>query len=104
MQIQVHTDNNITGREDVVRLVQSTVEGAVGRFGDRITRVEAHLSDTNSHKLKGDDKRCLLEARLAGLQPFAVSHQAATIEIAVTEAADKLQRAIESKIGRLQDL
>lgn len=102
MQIQVHTDNNITGREDVVRLVQSTVEGAIGRFADRITRVEAHLSDTNGHKSKGDDKRCLLEARLAGLQPIAVSHQAPTIEIAVTEAADKLQRAIESKIGRVQ--
>ena len=102
MQIQVHTDNNITGREDVVRLVQSTVEGAIGRFADRITRVEAHLSDTNSHKSKGDDKRCLLEARLAGLQPIAVSHQAPTIELAVTSAADKLQRAIESKVGRVQ--
>jgi hypothetical protein len=45
----------------------------------------------------------LLEARLAGYQPFAVSHQAGTIEIAVTEAADKLQRAIESKVGRLKD-
>jgi hypothetical protein len=44
-----------------------------------------------------------IEARLAGYQPFAVSHQAATIEIAVTEAADKLQRAIESKMGRLKD-
>jgi hypothetical protein len=44
----------------------------------------------------------LLEARLAGLQPIAVSHLAPTIEIAVTEAADKLQRAIESKIGRVQ--
>jgi hypothetical protein len=44
----------------------------------------------------------LLEARLAGLQPIAVSHQAPTIVIAVTEAADKLQRAIESKIGRVQ--
>jgi hypothetical protein len=103
MLIQVNTDNNITGREDVVRLVQSTVEGAIGRFADRITRVEAHLSDTSSHKLKGDDKRCLLEARLAGLQPIAVSHLAPTIEIAVTEAADKLHRAIESKVGRVQD-
>ena len=102
MQIQVHTDNNITGREAVVRLVQSIVEGAIGRFADRITRVEAHLSDTNSHKSKGDDKRCLLEARLAGLQPIAVSHQAATIEIAVTAAADKLRRAIKSKVGRVQ--
>ena len=33
MQIQVNTDNNITGREDVVRLVHSSIEGAVGRFG-----------------------------------------------------------------------
>ena len=103
MQIQVNTDNNITGRDDVARLVHSSVEGGVGRFGERITRVEAHLSDTNSHKSKGDDKRCLLEARLAGLQPLVVSHQAGTIEIAVTEAADKLQRAIERKVGRLQD-
>ena len=102
MQIQVNTDHNITGREDVVGLVQSTVEGAIGRFADRVTRVEAHLSDTSSHKSKGDNKRCLLEARLAGLQPIAVSHLAPTIEIAVTEAADKLQRAIESKVGRVQ--
>jgi hypothetical protein len=103
MQIQVHTDNHITGREDVVRLVHASVEGTIGRFSDRITRVEAHLSDTNGHKSKGDDFRCVLEARLAGLQPIAVSHQAPTIELAVTEAADKLQRSIESKLGRIQD-
>ncbi len=103
MLIQVNTDNNIQGREDVVRLIHSCVEGAVGRFGDRITRVEAHLSDTNSHKSWGDDKRCVLEARLAGLQPIAVSHQAATLELAVTEAADKLQRSVESTLGRLHD-
>ena len=103
MQIQVNTDNNITGREDVVRLVHASLEGAVGRFSDRITRVEAHLSDTNSHKTKGDDIRCVFEARLAGLQPFAVSHQAPTVELAVTEAAEKLQRSIETTLGRIQD-
>jgi hypothetical protein len=103
MRIQVNTDNHIKGREDVVRLVHSCVEGAVGRFADRITRVEVHLSDTNSHKSGGDDRRCVLEARLAGLQPIAVSHQAATIEMAVTEAADKLHRSVESTLGRLQD-
>ncbi len=103
MQIQVNTDNNIQGREDVITLVHSGVEGAVGRFRDRITRVEAHLSDTNSHKTKADDIRCVLEARLAGLQPIAVSHQASTVELAVTEAADKLERLIESTLGRITD-
>jgi hypothetical protein len=103
MQIQVHTDNHITGREDVVRLVHMSIEGSVGRFSDRITRVEAHLSDTNGHKTKGDDIRCVFEARLAGLQPIVVSHEAPTIELAVTEAADKLQRSIENKLGKIQD-
>jgi len=103
MKIQVNTDHNIHGGEDVVRLVNASVEGAVGRYGDRLTRVEAHLSDENSLKSGSDDKRCMLEARLAGLQPIAVSHQAATLELAVSEAADKLQRLIESTLGRLQD-
>lgn len=103
MQIQVHTDNNIQGREPIVALVHTGVEGAVGRFRDRITRVEAHLSDTNSHKTKGDDIRCVLEARLAGLQPIAVSHQAATVELALNGAVGKLERSIENTLGRLKD-
>lgn len=103
MQIQVHTDNNIQGRETIVALVHTGVEGAVGRFRDRITRVEAHLSDTNSHKTKGDDIRCVLEARLAGLQPIAVSHQASTVELALSGAADKLERSIENTLGRLKE-
>ncbi|MGE0643617.1 MAG: HPF/RaiA family ribosome-associated protein [Nitrospira sp.] len=103
MQVQVHTDNNIHGREEVVALVQTSVEGALGRFQDRMTRIEAHLSDTNSHKTKGDDIRCVLEARLAGHQPIAVSHQAPTVELAVSGATDKLERSIESTLGRIKD-
>ncbi len=103
MLIQVNTDNNLKGREETASLVRSRVEGAVAHFRDRITRIEVHLSDTNSHKSTADDIRCVLEARLAGLQPIAVTHQAATVELAVNEAADKLQRLIESKLGRLQD-
>jgi hypothetical protein len=103
MLIRVNTDNKIKGREETVRLVRSRVEGTLGHFTDRITRIEAHLSDTNSHKATGDDIRCVLEARLAGLQPVAVTHQAATVELAVNEAAGKLQRLIESKLGRLRD-
>ncbi|MBX3329075.1 MAG: hypothetical protein KF722_01635 [Nitrospira sp.] len=103
MQIQVHTDNTIQGRETIVALVHTGVEGAVGRFRDRITRVEAHLSDTNSHKTKGADIRCVLEARLAGLQPIAVSHQAPTVELALSGAAGKLERSIENTLGRLKE-
>jgi hypothetical protein len=45
----------------------------------------------------------VLEARVAGLQPIAVSHQASTVELALTGAADKLERSIEHTLGRLND-
>jgi len=45
--------------------------------------------------------RCLLEARLAGLQPFAVSHQAGTSEQAVDGSVDKLIRSIDATLRKL---
>ena len=54
------------GADELVQLVEAVVRGALDRFSEQITRVEVHLSDENSDKKFGtDDKRCLLEARLA---------------------------------------
>jgi ribosome-associated translation inhibitor RaiA len=103
MQIQINTDNNIDATDDLVQEVEAVVGRALDRFGAQVTRVEVHLSDENSGKFGVDDKRCLLEARLADLQPIAVSHEAATMQQAAAGAAEKLQRAVESRIGRLRD-
>lgn len=99
MQVQVNTDKNIQG-EDLAERVRTMVSDALDRFSDRVTRVEVHLSDENSHKAGDDDKRCLLEARPAGLQPIAVSHQADTLPQAIDGALDKLKRALESALGK----
>lgn len=102
MQVQINTDSNIEGHDELTQQVEAVIRDALDRFSERITRVEVHLSDENSDKKFGiDDKRCLLEARLAGLQPTAVSHQAATLEQAVDGAAEKLKRSLESTLGRL---
>lgn len=103
MHIQTNTDRNITGSEGVAAQAQTIVEGALARFSDQITRVEIHLSDENGAKGGGEDKRCLMEARLEGRQPIAVTHEAATVEEALDGAANKLGRAIESTLGRLRD-
>ena len=103
MQVQVHTDHNIGGREALSVHVQGVVESALGRFRDRLTRVEVHLSDQNSGKGGDDDKRCMIEARLAGRQPTAVTHQAATLDQAIDGAIDKVKSALDSTVGRLQD-
>lgn len=104
MQIQVNTDHNIHGGEDLTRRVQQMIEGSVSHLSERITRIEAHLSDENSSNKHGaNDKRCMLEARLAGLDPIAVTHMAESMQLAIDGATEKLERALENKLGKLND-
>jgi hypothetical protein len=103
MEIQFNTDSNIEGRDELARWVEDSVAAILDRFGERVTRVEAHLSDINAHKMGQDDIRCLLEARPAGRKPVAVSHRGDSVEQAVTGAAEKLKRALDSTFGRLEN-
>jgi len=102
MKVHLNTDKNISGSEGLSGHADRVVGGALERFADRLTRVEAHLSDVNSHK-NGDgvDKRCMLEARVAGHQPIAVTEDAETVEQALSGAAQKLKRALDSMFGKL---
>jgi ribosome-associated translation inhibitor RaiA len=103
MQVLVNSDHHIVAGEDLTERVQGVVEGRLERFTGRITRVEVHLNDLNSGKLGERDKRCLMEARVGGLKPIAVSHEAPTVTEAIHVAADKLERALESALGKLED-
>jgi len=103
MQVQVHTDSSINGSDNLTHAVEAAVGGAVKRWTERITRIEVHLSDVNRHKGGTDDKRCLMEARLGGLQPIAVTHMAGTLPEAIDGAADKLKKSLENTLGRLNE-
>lgn len=103
MKIQIKTDKNIEGHERLYSHVEEIVTGELSRFREQITRVEIHLSDENSHKNGPDDKRCVMEARLEGRKPEAVTHQAESLDQAVRGAAGKLERVIESTLGRLRE-
>ncbi|MES2839951.1 MAG: HPF/RaiA family ribosome-associated protein [Pseudomonadota bacterium] len=100
MKIQVNTDVHIEGREALATHVSATVQHALQRFQDHVTRVEVHLSDQNGDKSGQQDKRCVMEARLEGRQPIAATEEAPSLHQAVRGAADKLARAIDSQLGR----
>jgi ribosomal subunit interface protein len=101
MQIQINTGPNIEVHEALAAEVNGIVESALSRFSDNITRVEVHLSDENSNKKVGHEAmRCMLEARIEGRRPIAVTNHASTLGEAVDGAADKLTRLIEHTIGR----
>jgi ribosome-associated translation inhibitor RaiA len=104
MQILVHTDHNIEGSAELTSHVEALVEDTFARFRERLTRVEVYLADENSSQKAGEaDKRCTMEARLGGLQPIAVTHDASTIDQALYGAADKLEKTIGRHLGRLDD-
>jgi len=100
MKIQVNTDANIEGREALVKQVGATVESALQRVQEHVTRVEVHLSDQNADKRGQHDKRCVMEARLQGRQPIAATDEAETLDQAVRGAADKLFKMIDTQLGR----
>ncbi len=101
MQVQVSTDNNISGSDSLTQHVQSVVDAHLDRFSEQITRVEVHLSDENSHKGGDSDKKCVIEVRPAGMQPVVVTHKAATVDDAIDEAAEKMERLLDSTFGKL---
>jgi ribosome-associated translation inhibitor RaiA len=100
MQIQVNTDHHIKGTEKLAARVKGVVVGALSNHSERISRVEVHLSDENGGKPGPDDKRCMMEARVEGHQPIAVTHQADTVDEAVDGAAEKLNKSVEHMLDR----
>lgn len=100
MQIQINSDHHITGSPELAGHVQALVRDTLDRYSDRITRVEVHLNDLNSGVKGGLDKRCLMEARFGGVGPIAVNHEAETLDLAINGALEKLEHAIEHKLGK----
>lgn len=103
MFIEINTDNNIEGKEKMQVYFESLLETALKRFEDKITHLEVQLGDENSSsKTGGDDKRCMLEARVSGLKNVAVVSHADSIEKAVNLAIPKLKSALDHAIGKVQ--
>ena len=73
MQINVNTDKTIDHHAGLDDHVHKVVNAALNRFGEHISRVEVHLSEGNAKKSSDGDIRCMMEARVNGYQPIAVS-------------------------------
>lgn len=105
MLIQVRTDDNIEGRDELASRVESRVGDALEQLADRVTRVQVHLGDENSDKKSGpDDKRCTLEVRLAGLEPVVAHGHAPDAYEALEGAIERAVRSARKAIDRKRDL
>jgi ribosome-associated translation inhibitor RaiA len=96
--------NSVGGGSDLTERVRGVIDGHLERFQGWISRVEVDLIDLNGQKLGERDKRCIMEARLRGMSPIAVSHEASTLAEAIHVAADELERAVEQAFSRLETM
>ena len=101
MQVLLNTDPHTDGRHEMAAHLETVVKDALGRFGEQITRVEAHLADANSHvKASPDEIHCTLEARLVGLEPVVVKDHAGTAHQAIQGAVGKMKRAVTTALAK----
>ncbi len=104
MQIELNTDNNLSATLGLSQHVETTLNASLGRFSSDITRIVVHLGDENSSTKTGtDDKRCVLEARLAGHSPLVVTHHAGTVNQALDGGVDRLKHLLANTLDRRKD-
>lgn len=100
MIIQFNTGHHVKGNEALTEPYIALITEELHRFSTQITRVEVHLTDQNGKKSGVNDKRCVMEARLEGMQPLAVTNDANTYKQAVEGAIEKLKHTLESTLDR----
>ena len=102
MTILFNTDHNSTASEKFRASLTDQITGELSRFSEHITRLEVHLADENGNKEGINDKRCIIEARVEGRPPMAVTNHANTHEQAVNGAIDKLKASLNTVFDRLK--
>ena len=101
MQILLHSDSNTDGGHLMADHLHTVVQDAMARFAERVTRVEAYLSDANSLAKSSDgDIHCTLEARLVGHDAIVVKDQATNAHQAIEGAVRKLKRAVGTELAK----
>lgn len=103
MTIQINADNNLNVHEAFGNKLEDLLSEELSRFDEHITRLEVHLSDENGNKQGQNDKRCMIEARLEGRKPIAVTANANDYELAVSGAIEKLKASLNTIEGKLRN-
>ncbi|MGV3493435.1 MAG: HPF/RaiA family ribosome-associated protein [Ramlibacter sp.] len=102
IKVQVNTSNDIDNKDALERWASDYLNEQLARFEQDLTSIEVQMTDEN-HAAKGGgvDKRCMLEARVNGRAPVAVTHFAPDQNLAFRGAADKLVNALDHTFGKL---
>ncbi|SMF14409.1 Sigma 54 modulation protein / S30EA ribosomal protein [Alteromonadaceae bacterium Bs31] len=98
MLLKIHT-KGIHSSDSLHDIVNSKIRLILGRFSEKIQRVDAFLVDVNGPK-GGDDKRCRLVIKLEKNLPFTVQDTSENILEALCAASHRGKRKIKRLVHR----
>ena len=103
MQIQVHF-SDIQNSWAINNHIHQHLAQAIKTGLDQITRIDVHLHDDSGPNKSGtNDKRCLIEARLAGMQPLMIEQRGNDMYAVINQATRKLQQTLQKAKSRRRD-
>jgi hypothetical protein len=101
MQVLLHSAPHTDARHGMADHLEAVVKAALDRFGERVTRVEGHLTDEDgSAKAGAHGVHCSLQALLLGLDTVAVEERAGNAHQAIEGAVRKLKRMVGAAIAK----
>ena len=100
MDFQFNTDSSVMGTENVAERIEAQLRQKLGRFEERLTRLEVHVTDDNADKGGAADKSCRIEARPRGGEPVSVTGHAGDVDGAARQAGSKMASLLDSRFGK----
>ncbi len=101
MQILINTDKNIPMHGALSTWIEAELHRLLDRFDSRLTRIDVFLADENAAKSGPKDKRCALEVWPKHYRSLTITDEAADVQTAVSGAAKRMQRMLETTFERI---
>jgi putative sigma-54 modulation protein len=99
MTTDIHLSSGIDDTPELREHIERRLGFALGRFGDKVTRVSVHLVDQNGPK-GGVDIRCKIQVHLHPHGTLLIEQDEANPEHAVEVASIRLGQAIRRELDR----
>lgn len=101
MHIDIHT-HGFTLTPGLREHVEKRLAYALSHGDGSITRLSVRLSDINGPR-GGDDKRCLIEARLKQAPAVVIEDVEADLYVAIDRAAERAGRTLARRLARQRE-
>ncbi len=95
--------SNLPPTPALERHIETKLRSALKRFSPRLTRVEVHVADLNGQKHGTNDKRVIIEARAAGMDPISVESRGGDLYQVIRAGSKKMRQVLSRTTERERD-